>query len=296
MIWLAAVALLITAVTVWYMARPLARPAVADDRERRGQLQQLRDRLLTQLNELDVEEADRNIDSAVVSDERRRLETELAQALRELETLAGGPKKKKSKTRKKESRRPWAITLVVFGIIFPLAAAGLYGLNQRATLGNLMNPEAAANNAAVPPMVLEMVARLEKHMTEQPDDVAGWLRLGRAYAVLGRKADAQTAYARAYKLTPNDPQTLAEYAGFLYSSDPQNTEGQVYDLYSRLHQLDPANQDSLWFLGYAAYQKSDYKQALGLWERLLKGLPPESNEADHLRAIIAKTREKLAKK
>jgi cytochrome c-type biogenesis protein CcmH len=300
MIWLAAVALLITVVTVWYMARPLARQVTQDDRERRGQLQQLRERLLTQLNELDIEEADRNIDTNVISDERQRLEAELAQTLRELETLGAASKKKKSKKKQaeaKQSRRAWVITLVALGIIFPLAAAGLYVLNQRATLAYLWNPQATATaNASVPPMVLEMVARLEKRLEAQPDDLAGWLQLGRAYAVLGRQDAAQAAYARAYKLAPDDPQVLAQYAGFLYQGNPQNTRGLVNNLYKRLHQLDPQNLDALWFLGYAAYQKGDYKEALGLWDRLMKGLPPDSNEANHLRMIIAQTREKLGKK
>jgi cytochrome c-type biogenesis protein CcmH len=300
MIWLAAVALLITVVTVWYMARPLARQVTQDDRERRGQLQQLRERLLTQLNELDIEEADRNIDTNVISDERQRLEAELAQTLRELETLGAASKKKKSKKKQaeaKQSRRAWVITLVALGIIFPLAAAGLYVLNQRATLAYLWNPQATATaNASVPPMVLEMVARLEKRLEAQPDDLAGWLQLGRAYAVLGRQDAAQAAYARAYKLAPDDPQVLAQYAGFLYQGNPQNTRGLVNNLYKRLHQLDPQNLDALWFLGYAAYQKGEYKEALGLWDRLMKGLPPDSNEANHLRMIIAQTREKLGKK
>jgi len=300
MIWLVAVALLISVVTVWYVARPLARPLTQDDRERRGQLQQLRDRLLTQLNELDIEEADRNIDTAVVSDERSRLEAELAQTLRELETLGVASKKKKSKKKQAEaqqSRRVWITTLVAFGIIFPLAAAGLYVLNERSTLAYLWNPQATATtNASVPPMVLEMVARLEKRLEAQPDDLAGWLQLGRAYAVLGRQEAAQAAYARAYKLAPDDPQAIAQYAGFLYQGDPQNTRGLVYNLYKRLHQLDPQNLDALWFLGYAAYQKGEYKEALGLWDRLMKGLPPDSNEANHLRMIITQTREKLGKK
>ena len=301
MIWLAAAALLITVVTVWYMARPLARPVTQDDPERRGQLQQLRDRLLTQLNELDIEEADRNIDTDVVSDERSRLEAELAQALRELETLGGAPSKKKKSKKKqaeaRQSRRAWVIALVAFGIVFPLAAAGLYALNQRSTLAYLWNPQATATaNASVPPMVLEMVARLEKRLEEQPDDLAGWLRLGRAYAVLGRQEAAQAAYARAYKLAPDDPQAIAEFAGFLYQSDPQNTRGLVYNLYNRLHKIDPQNLDALWFLGYASYEKGDYKQALDLWDRLMKGLPPDSNEANHLRMIMTKAREQLGKK
>ena len=73
MIWFAAIAVLIVAITVWYVARPLARPAMPDSSEHRDQLQQLRERLLVQLSELDIEEGDRNIDADVVSDERRRL-------------------------------------------------------------------------------------------------------------------------------------------------------------------------------------------------------------------------------
>lgn len=292
MIWLAVVALLIAAATAWYLARPLAHAVVTDDRERRNQLQQLRDRLLVQLDELDVEEGDRNIDTAVLGDERNRLEAELAAVLHELET---SKEKKKKKSAKAESRRGWAIALAVFGIVLPLSAAGLYALNQRPVLAYLANPEAPAD-ASVPPMVMEMIARLEKRLAEQPDDAAGWHRLGRAYAVLGRGEAASAAYARAYKLTPDDPQVVAEYAVFLYQGDPENTGGQVFGLFSHLLKLDPENRDALWFLGFAAYQKGDHKQALGYWDRLLKSLPADSPEAEHMRAIIAKTRQQLGKK
>lgn len=295
MIWLAVVALVMTLVAVWYMARPLMRPLAADDRERQGQYQRLRDRLLTQLNELDMEEGDRNIDTAVVQDERRRLEAELAQVLRELEMLGAGGKNKKGKKEKQELRRGWIITIAVFGVILPLTAAGLYTLNQRQTLSYLLNPE-ASSNAAVPPIVLEMVGRLEKHLADQPDDAVGWVRLGRAYAVLGRPEAASTAYERGYKLASNDPQVIAGYAGFLYNSNPQNTGGQVFTLYTQLLKLNPQNQDALWFLGFAGYQQGDYRLALQYWERLLNEIPASSPDKEHLRTIITKTREKLAKK
>lgn len=292
MIWLAVVALLIAAATAWYLARPLARSIVTDDRERQNQLQQLRDRLLVQLDELDVEEGDRNIDTTVLSDERNRLEAELAAVLHELETPKGKKKKKKAKA---ESRRGWAIALAIFGVVLPLSAAGLYALNQRPILAYLSNPQAPADTS-VPPMVMEMIARLENRLAEQPDDADGWHRLGRAYAVLGRSEAANAAYARAYNLTPDNPQLVAEYAAFLYEGDPQNTGGQVFGLFSHLFKLDPENRDALWFLGYAAYQKADYKKALGYWDRLLKALPADSPEAEHMRAITAKTRQQLGKK
>jgi cytochrome c-type biogenesis protein CcmH len=295
MTWVAVIAVLLTLVTVWYMARPLMRPFFADDRERRDEYEQLRDRLLIQLNELDLEEGDRNIDTAVVSDERRRLEAELAEALRELEALGTGRKTKTGKKEGPEIRRGWIIIIVVVSIILPLSAAGLYTLNQRQALSYLLNPE-ATSNASVPPMVLEMLARLEKHLAEQPDDAAGWFRLGRAYVVLGRPEAAATAYERAYKLTPNDTHVIAEYAAFLYNSDPRNTAGQVFNLYTQLLKLEPENLDALWFLGFAGYQQGNYQLAVNYWERLLKDLPADSPDKEHLRTIINKTREKLATK
>jgi len=292
MILLAVAAVLIASAAVWYVVRPLTRAVTADTRERRHQLQLLRDRLLTQLNELDIDEGDRSIDAAVVADERGRLESELAQALRELEALKPT---KKARKKEKEARRVWIAVMAVLGVVMPLTAAGLYALNQRDTLAALSNPQLQAN-PSVPPVVLEMVARLEQRLAAQPDDPAGWSRLGRAYAVLGRPDAAEAAYARAYKLSPDDPQVVAEYAAFLYNANPQNTSGPVYGLFTRLHKLEPENPDALWFLGFASYQKADYQEALNYWNRLLKGLAPESPEAQHLRTIIAKTRENLSKK
>lgn len=292
MMLLAVAAILIAGAAVWYVVRPLTQAVPVDTREHRHQLQLLRDRLLTQLNELDIEEGDRNIDAAVVADERGRLESELAQALRELETLMDV---KKTRKKEKEARRAWIAVMAVLGIVMPLSAVGLYVLGQHDTLAVLSNPPLQAN-PSVPPMVLQMVARLEQRLADQPDDPAGWTRLGRAYAVLGRPEAAEAAYARAYKLSPDDPRVIAEYAAFLYNADPQNTGGPAYGLFTRLHQLEPENPDALWFLGFASYQKADYKNALDYWNRLLKQLAPESPEAQHLRTIIAKTRENLAKK
>ncbi len=290
MIWLAVLAGLITLLTIWYLTRPLLRVTAANDRERRGQLQQLRERLIGQLNELDTEEADHNMDAAIVSDERKRLEAELAKTLRELDALGEAPKN----TEEKISRVKLNAAIIIFGLIIPVIAAALYGLNQRSALVRLFNPE-ESTTASVPPMVLEMVARLEKRLAEQPDDAAGWFRLGRAYAVLEKPDAAVEAYARAYKLTPNDPEIIGEYAAYLYNRDPRSIGPEVHDLYSKLLKLAPGNQDALWFLGFEAYQKNEYKQALGFWDRLLKSLPPESNEAKHLSTIVSKTREKLKK-
>jgi cytochrome c-type biogenesis protein CcmH len=48
-------------------------------------------------------------------------------------------------------------------------------------------------------MIDGMVSRLAKRLTSEPDDAEGWLRLVRAYAVLGRQDEAKQAAATAMK-------------------------------------------------------------------------------------------------
>jgi cytochrome c-type biogenesis protein CcmH len=54
-------------------------------------------------------------------------------------------------------------------------------------------------------MINAMVERLAARLTQQPDDVDGWTRLGRSYMVLNQPEKARDAYAHAVKLQPDDP-------------------------------------------------------------------------------------------
>ena len=55
-----------------------------------------------------------------------------------------------------------------------------------------------------PPQVLEMVAQLERRLSKEPNDGAGWKRLGRAYTVMSRYSEAVSAYTSAAEFLPND--------------------------------------------------------------------------------------------
>ncbi len=62
-------------------------------------------------------------------------------------------------------------------------------------------------------MIRSMVARLAARLESQPDDLEGWLRLARAYDVLGERDKAVAAYERARRLKPDDPRIAAAIAG-----------------------------------------------------------------------------------
>ena len=286
---LAVVAALILAAVIVVLTRPLLKGAVAVD-ARREQMEGVRDRLMAQLAELDTERADQGMDAAIAADEQRRLEFELAQVLRELEAIpalsASGPVGQ-------PSRRFAAAMLVM---IVPMVAAALYGIQGRGSLRVAANPpEQGQGGAQLPPMVMQMVGRLEKRLAEQPNDPKGWAQLGRSYAVLGREDDARTAYDKAYRLAPNDAGIVAEYAWLLYKRDPTNTQGLVRTLYTTLYRLDPRHQDAQWFLGLASYQSGQYQAAVKYWQELAAGLPKGSNAEQGVRKAIAQAEARIKK-
>jgi len=285
-------AVLLLGTTVWWLSRPL-RTATNGGFEANVQadLELLRDRLMAQMNELDAERADRGIDPAVAQDEEQRLAAELADVLRQLEALS--PARSTADSTSPSSGGTVRTVLAISALL--VLAVGLYTtLNS----GNLQGFWLAAKSggtaeaARVPPMVFEMVARLEKRLAEQPNDATGWARLGRSYNVMQQPGKAMNAYARAYALAPDNLEVVSEYAWLLFNSNPGETAGLVNELYHRLYKIEPNHPDALWFLGYAAYQQGNYRQTLSYWERLLKLLPPGDPGREHLNQAIASARSK----
>lgn len=282
--------IVIVAATAWYLSRALAAAPALGAQEQQPLLT-ARDRLISQLNELDMEAADRGLDVATVADERARLEAELASVLRELERGEAT-----NSPAAPVSRRARLTVAGMLMLMLPLVGGGFYLLKHQKTLQGLAGGESAVGGAQADQMVQEMVGRLEKRLKEQPDDAAGWARLGRSYAVLGRGEEAALAYQRSLKLAPDNVEALSEYAWLLYGPDPGNTAEPIYSLYVRLLKLDPDNRDALWFLGLAAYQKGQFAGALKHWERLAKLVPPEDPAAESLRSVINKARERARDK
>ena len=286
-------AVLMLAVTVWWLSRPLRFQAVSVSASEHADLEQLRDRLLTQLNELDAEQADRGIDSVVARDEELRLSAELAAVLKRLDVFkwsAVGPSPAAPR-----SLSTLSASAVLFAMLL-LVGGGLYVWQNVDNLkGFVLAAQSGASNARIPPMVFDMVAKLEKRLATQPNDAEGWARLGRSYVVLERKEKALAAYAKAHELAPNNAVVLSDYAWLVFNENPGLTTGLVQTLYGRLAKLEPAHPDALWFLGFSAYQQGDYRKAVGLWERLLKLLPAQDPGRQHLQQAITNARQKISR-
>lgn len=290
MIALLLLGLIMLIATVWWLSRPLRKQPESVSASEHADLEQLRDRLLTQLNELDAEQADRGIDSTVAREEELRLSAELAAILKRLENFTPAAS---------ALAMPRSGTLAMTAALATLLLAISGGLYAWLNADNLHGFVLAAQNGVakpgVPPLVFDMVAKLEKRLAEQPNDAEGWARLARSYVVLERKDKALAAYAKANNLAPDNTVVLAEYAWLVFNENPGVITEQVQTLYNRLAKLEPAHPDALWFLGFSAYQEGNYRKAIGLWEQLLKLLPAEDPGRQHLQKAIASARDKTAR-
>ena len=180
-------------------------------------------------------------------------------------------------------------TTIVIALAVPLLAAAMYVfLGQPAAL------DLAARQASTQPDVEKMVATLAARLEAKPDDPKGWAVLGRSYRVMGRMPDAQKAFERIGTELDRDPVLLAEYADVLAANNNGNLEGRPMEAVARALKLDPDNPMALALSATAAFNRQDIGSAVMQWERLLKQLPPESEDAKWVQNQLAQIRTAVA--
>jgi cytochrome c-type biogenesis protein CcmH len=171
-----------------------------------------------------------------------------------------------------------AIVVIAGGLYLKLGSPSIHDdpyADRQAERDQMVQQEAQINQ------IRGMVAKLADEMKQHPDDIEGWLRLGRSYAVLGQADDAAAAFARAEKLKPNDPAVLMAEAQALMAGHPvaEQLTPQVVALLTRIQTIDPDEPAVLWYLGLHAAQGGDFATARSDWEKVKDKMPPGSDEA-----------------
>jgi cytochrome c-type biogenesis protein CcmH len=182
---------------------------------------------------------------------------------------------------------------IVAAIAIPFLALGVYF-----TVGNpgALTADPHADTRITPQQVEAMVERLAEKLKENPEDAEGWRLLGRSFTVLGRFKEAVDAYARAAVRSPRDAQLLADLADALAMARGQSMQGEPEKLVLRALEIEPANLKALALAGTAAFERKDFDAAARLWERMLAGLPPNSEDARTIQSNVDEARSLSGKK
>ncbi len=124
----------------------------------------------------------------------------------------------------------------------------------------------------------QMAAELSHKLnTTEPNNLEGWLMLGRAYALMDRYNDAVQAFGKANKLSGDaNPDILAAYAEAISLANPDQFMQKAAPLFEQVLKIDPNNEQGLWYGGLAASIRGDNKLAVQRWQTLLgENLSPQ---------------------
>ena len=183
-----------------------------------------------------------------------------------------------------------AIPIVAVGIYFALGNPGAFAPQAGGDAAHDLNTE----------QVEAMVERLVQRLQREPENVEGWILLGRSYGAFGRFKESADAYASAARLRPTDAQLLADYADALGMALGRNLAGEPEKLIARALQVDPRNLKALALAGTVAFERKDYAAATGFWERMLPLVPADSDDARTIRSNVdearARSGERVAKR
>lgn len=236
------------------------------------------DVLRDQLRELDADLQVGTIDAAGYQSARQELENRVAEEVNsELPLLQVIPP---------QHRLAFILVLAV-----SIGAGFLYTL--LGTPGALVPAQVVASREQSPaPVTSEQIAgmvdRLAEKLKSNPDDADGWRMLARSYETMRRFEPAADAYRHLLKLTPDDPDLLADYAVTLAMSLNQRLSGEPEKLIDRALEIDPNNIQALALSGSAAFERKEYAKAIKPWRKILALAPAESDMARSIAASISK--------
>ncbi|HNR09718.1 c-type cytochrome biogenesis protein CcmI [Nitrosomonas europaea] len=173
---------------------------------------------------------------------------------------------------------------IIVTLVIPLAAIYLYlvigdtrGLLPQSQLANATQfSQNGAGGEEGHIDISSMVESLAARLRENPEDIEGWVMLGRSYAIMERFDDASATYAKLVQMVPDNPQFLSDYADMLAMINNGSLLGKPAEMIARALAIDPNFPKALALAGTLEFEQDKFDQAVAYWERLLSAIPADS--------------------
>ncbi len=171
-------------------------------------------------------------------------------------------------------------TAMVTAVLLSATAGGLYLATSQWTW-----PEESVAADSPAAMVSQLARRLER----EPNDVQGWLMLGRSHAALGQYPLALRAYQRADRLEGSrNPEAIIGMAEAMVMQADGAIDPRATRLFEQALALEPQSEKALFFTAVSAQRRGDTALAIERFEKMLQLGPP-----DNIRGILQQQIDRL---
>lgn len=152
-------------------------------------------------------------------------------------------------------------------------------------------------NEHADPLSMEDVARLglglRTSLQQDAGNVNDWMMLGRVGMALNNATTATQAFAHAYQLAPDNNEVKLGYVEVLTrSNDPEDNQLATQMLRAMVGQ-DHTNLRAMSLLAFNAFEQGDFKQAIAVWEVMLKLLPASDSRVDVVKRSIQQAKSQI---
>jgi cytochrome c-type biogenesis protein CcmH len=184
------------------------------------------------------------------------------------------------------TRRRRAVAVAAL-VALPLGAVGIY-----LALGSPLLPdqplaarlvEARANQS-----METLIAQVEAHLAQRPDDGRGWEVIAPVYLRLGRFDDAVKARRNALRLNGDSAERQAALGEALVFGANGVVTAEAKSAFEKAVALDPAHVQARYFLGLAAEQDGNRARAAATWRTLIESAPPDAPWIEFVRGALAR--------
>jgi cytochrome c-type biogenesis protein CcmH len=186
-------------------------------------------------------------------------------------------------------RKGW-IPAIASGLVVLVASIGIYGALQMQAAKKLQAVEAQMGGGPNP---MEMVARLEKRLKDNPDDLQGQIMAGRSFQALGRTAEAQQAWEKVLELDPKQHEARYNYGVLLIDTrkidDPKLFQEALRHFDTVL--ADLPNQPAVnWYRGIALWYLNRRQETDAAWSLAAQNMEPGTEDLTFVKESLTKLR------
>ena len=167
--------------------------------------------------------------------------------------------------------------------LLPLLAGGGYLWLGRPDL--VAQPPAPAVSRAETEKAIESLA---ERLQQNPNDLEGWILLGRSLQATHQNERAVQAFGFAMKMAPDNLDLQCFYAEALAEANQGSMLGEPLERVQGILQKNPRHKTALWLAGIAETQRGDMAAAVRHWRLLQAQLAPGSPEAQEIGNFIDK--------
>jgi cytochrome c-type biogenesis protein CcmH len=259
-------ALPLAGAVAWFLIRPLLGATVNAAERGAHAIEVYRDQL---------DEIDRDLERGLVTAEQAaaaRIEIE-----RRILAANSGPGANPDPAPGPSAGPAWLAPLAI-GVLVPVGAVAVYlALGSPELPSQPFATREDGNQAVAQAHEFEtMVARLAERMTRTPDNIEGWLMLGRSYSYLDRHKDAAESYRRAISLGHSDPETAAALGEALVLANDGIVTPSARAAIETALRARPDDVRARYYLALAMEQAGQTRDALNHYVDIARSSPPQA--------------------